>query len=540
MKPPKLFRRSKGKSPPGSAAGILSPSHAGNNNSGGGFGSSGAGSGKKAGMRLGKPQLRKRARKDRAAFPVASPGSGPGVPPGGRGTALEVDKENKARAPRSAPFVHVPADGESAPADAAGAYEDADFGSALYGRHIYVLLLVFVVLAAVAEGGPNSTLTSGSRVCSEDDDNGKDVYESRMDWQNHEDKEYIKVVQEALSFASRLKDNPHQFVITEDDGDNNVPVIDLSLNDEIVAQDLFDAASKWGFFQVTNHGLGQNLIDEMFDVNRRFMALNDTIKATYKFDRKAICGYEKATQVHPSSGIPDIKENFLMAARKGAMNDFWPMEMPDFELKTKQFIKESHQLGTRLLHLLEMKLGMAQGQITDYNTLWGDESKCVLRLLHYPATDGVIGYKNQNQWRAAPHTDFALLTLLFQKVGEEGLQCAQRHHTKEVTESHPLGWQPVPPLDGAITVNIGDMLQRWSSDKLVSNLHRVVMPTGEDAKKSRYSMAFFLQPDDSTIIESEKYETVTALQMIQGRVRAYWPTAEEDRGETMENTGKGN
>eukprot|EP00984_Skeletonema_dohrnii_P027394 scaffold16936_cov101-Skeletonema_dohrnii-CCMP3373.AAC.1 len=93
-------------------------------------------------------------------------------------------------------------------------------------------------------------------------------------------------------------DNPHQFVITDtdDEGNNNIPVIDLSLNDEAVAQDIFDAATKWGFFQITNHGLDQHLIDEMFDVNRRFMALDDTTKAMYKFDRKAICGYEKATQ----------------------------------------------------------------------------------------------------------------------------------------------------------------------------------------------------------------------------------------------------
>jgi len=407
----------------------------------------------------------------------------------------------------------------------------------LLRRRIFVPLLLAVVVALVAVAGqPNSSCMDGSVSVSSEDDgkNGvNDVYASRMDDQNHEDKEYIKVVQEALTFASRLKDNPHQFVITDtdDEGNNNIPVIDLSLNDEAVAKDIFDAATKWGFFQITNHGLDQHLIDEMFDVNRRFMALDDTTKTMYKFDRKAICGYEKATQVHPSSGIPDMKENFLMAARKDAMNDFWPTEvMPDFEVKSKQFIEKCHEVGTRVLHLLEMKLGMVQGQITECNTLWDDESKCVLRLLHYPATDHVIGSEDldQNQWRAAPHTDFALLTLLFQKFGEEGLQCARRHHSKDVTESHPLGWQPVPALDSAITVNIGDMLQRWSSDKLISNLHRVVMPMGEDATKSRYSMAFFLQPDDSTVIESEKYETVTALQMIQGRVRAYWPTADKE------------
>ena len=78
-----------------------------------------------------------------------------------------------------------------------------------------------------------------------------DVYASRIARQDNEDKEYIKVVQEALTFARNLKDNPHQFVITGE-GNNNIPVIDLSLDDEIVAQNMFDAAVKWGFFQVSD------------------------------------------------------------------------------------------------------------------------------------------------------------------------------------------------------------------------------------------------------------------------------------------------
>ena len=76
------------------------------------------------------------------------------------------------------------------------------------------------------------------------------VYASRIERQDNEDKEYIKVVQEALTFARSLKDNPHQFVITGTCNSNNVPVIDMSLDDEIIAQSMFDAAAKWGFFQV--------------------------------------------------------------------------------------------------------------------------------------------------------------------------------------------------------------------------------------------------------------------------------------------------
>ena len=98
---PKLFRRSKAKTASAPAAGILSPSAAGNKNTLGGFGSPSNVVGK-SGKRLSKRQLRKRAKKDRAAFPVASsPGNGaPGMQAEG-GTVLDLDKENKARAPQS-------------------------------------------------------------------------------------------------------------------------------------------------------------------------------------------------------------------------------------------------------------------------------------------------------------------------------------------------------------------------------------------------------------------------------------------------------
>ena len=83
-----------------------------------------------------------------------------------------------------------------------------------------------------------------------------DVYASRIERQDNEetmdneDKEYIKVVQEALTFARSLKDNPHQFVITSACNNNNMPVVDMSLDDEIIAQSMFDDAAEWGFFQV--------------------------------------------------------------------------------------------------------------------------------------------------------------------------------------------------------------------------------------------------------------------------------------------------
>lgn len=350
-----------------------------------------------------------------------------------------------------------------------------------------------------------------------------DLYERRMQLKSEKSRELINVVQETIDFARALKGNPHQFV---DETNTNVPIIDLSQADDVCADALFAAATEWGFFQVVGHGLPQELVDAMFETNKKFMSLDQATKMKSGFAREALCGYDRQKQVHPSSGVPDFKENFLMAARKGAMDGLWPEAVPEFEQNSKLFMEASHQIGTRILKLLELKLGMREGTVSDTNTLWGDEGKCVLRLLHYPPTE-VLQKPGVDQWRAAPHTDFASLTLLFQRPGEGGLQCAHRHPSSRVDATTPLAWQPVAPIEGAITCNIGDMLMRWSGDRLVSNLHRVAMPSKEQATKSRYSIAFFMQADDSTVIESNKYKPCTAREMVQGRVRAMWASEQK-------------
>jgi len=79
----------------------------------------------------------------------------------------------------------------------------------------------------------------------------------------------------------------------------------------------------------------------------------------------------------------------------------------------------------------------------------------------------------------------------------------------------------VDPVEGGIAVNIGDMLSRWSNDSLLSNLHRVRMPTPEEARppRPRYSMAFFMQADKHVLIES-RHGAITAGDYILGRIRS--------------------
>eukprot|EP00965_Chrysotila_dentata_P133995 4431296-Pleurochrysis_carterae.AAC.4 len=156
----------------------------------------------------------------------------------------------------------------------------------------------------------------------------------------------------------------------------------------------------------------------------------------------------------------------------------------------------SHALATQILCMLERKACplLEEGTLARAHTLWSDGGQCTLRMLHYPPTEPYDhaaatdkAAKGPRVWRAGPHTDWTTITLLFQRPGGAGLECASNPNAPGGVKD---GWVAVDPMEGGIAINIGDMLSRWSDGKLYSNLHRVRMPTPDECKppKSRYSM----------------------------------------------------
>jgi isopenicillin N synthase-like dioxygenase len=120
------------------------------------------------------------------------------------------------------------------------------------------------------------------------------------------------------------------------------------------------------------------------------------------------------------------------------------------------------------------------------------------------------------------HTDFGALTLLLQDDSMSFLsyyfESAYSQSTVgglEVFHRPTQTWHPVHPVKDAYVVNIGDMLSRWTNDKYMSTLHRVISPISD---RDRYSIAFFNEGLLDQVIEciptcleageSPKYEPV--------------------------------
>jgi len=317
-----------------------------------------------------------------------------------------------------------------------------------------------------------------------------------------------------------------------DAAEKNVPVVDLQ--DKDAEAQLWQAATEIGFFQVTGHSMSQEMVDDMFAMAERFFSLSRSDKELYPLARQHNAGFEYFEQVRPSTGVPDQKESFQVTARPDAMHGRWPeKEVPGFEQTCRRFLDEAFRVGCGIMSMVEQRCGLTEGTLASAHNLWAEDCQTTLRLLHYPPVEDPDSFP-KNYFRAGAHTDWDCITLLFQREGEVGLECAAN---LRADPGAPISWAPVDPVHGAIAVNIGDMLMRWSDDMLLSNLHRVRMPRKEEGPpRSRYSLALFLQADKAKLVQGskKKHPAVTAGDYILSRIRSNYAAGNTDSPEELQ------
>ncbi|MGB1152632.1 MAG: isopenicillin N synthase family dioxygenase [Paracoccaceae bacterium] len=157
----------------------------------------------------------------------------------------------------------------------------------------------------------------------------------------------------------------------------------------------------------------------------------------------------------------------------------WP-ELDGFKAAWTAYYGEMEQLATRLMSAFAEALKLER---TFFNKFI-DAPISALRALNYPATQGEIAAKQQ---RAGAHTDYGSLTILLPEAGSSGLQIFLKG-----------AWITVPAQRDCFIINIGDLMSRWTSDRWVSTLHRVVALPDQPSRKS---LAFFHQPNwDADIV----------------------------------------
>ncbi|GGE24767.1 2OG-Fe(II) oxygenase [Primorskyibacter flagellatus] len=300
----------------------------------------------------------------------------------------------------------------------------------------------------------------------------------------------------------------------------DIPRIDMSdfrARKAEITEQLWSAATDIGFFQLTNHGIPQPLVDEAFAISAAFFDLPTATKEAMPLKPGTNAGWEYMAQVRPSTGTADRKESFQITLPR--MDGLWPSEsdLAGFRATMLAFERHNWSLAMKVLSCFADKLAFDPNLFVDGHDPLRPEYQSTLRLIHYLGMEDAKP-EDFKFWRAGAHTDFDCLTLLHQKTGQGGLQLCPFKDS----EGRAIAWTDVPPLDGVITCNIGDMLMRWSDDKLQSTLHRVRMPKPEEYLGPRYSMVYFAQANTDTMLTGPegKYEPMTGGDYIRMRLGA--------------------
>ncbi|KAK7330796.1 hypothetical protein VNO77_24996 [Canavalia gladiata] len=271
----------------------------------------------------------------------------------------------------------------------------------------------------------------------------------------------------------------------------NLPIIDLSSPDRrSTATSIRQACIEYGFFYLVNHGVNTEFVREVFHHSAKFFSL--PLQQKMELARKEYRGYTPlyAEALNPSSK-GDPKESYYIGSVADTtlvhLNQ-WPSEelLPNWRPTMESLFWKLLAAGKELLSLIALSLNLDE----DYFEKIGAVNKpaAFLRLLHYP---GELG-SDEEICGASAHSDYGMVTLLVTD-GVPGLQiCKEKSRQPQV-------WEDVSHVEGALIVNIGDLMERWTNCLYQSTLHRV-MPTG----KERYSLAFFLDPSSDCVVECFK------------------------------------
>lgn len=250
-------------------------------------------------------------------------------------------------------------------------------------------------------------------------------------------------------------------------------------------QDLGKAYEEVGFVAVKNHGLSDELRDHLYSSVQKFFSL--PLETKLKYEDKELAGQRGYTsfgrEKAKDSTVGDLKEfwHFGQEVTDGdAIKNEYPdnilcNEVPEFNKFGLEAYNKLESAGREMLRAIALYLGLDE----NYFDPKIHNGNSILRPIHY----GPILTEPQNAVRAGAHEDINLITLLM-GASADGLEILNKKGE----------WVAVTALPDQIVVNVGDMLQRLTNNRLKSTTHRVVNPPREQWGSSRYSIPFFLHP----------------------------------------------
>ena len=275
---------------------------------------------------------------------------------------------------------------------------------------------------------------------------------------------------------------------------------------EAVAGRVARACEAIGFLVVTGHGIAPHVIDRAFERSRAFFDLprerKDRWHPTGPSRQRGYHGFATRGLAYTlgEKAPPDLRETYFLGptddhrahfrSQPDAADAYAPNLYPDEPAGTAEALIAIYRAYEGLAADLLRIFAVALGQPEDFFASAIQRHFSILSSHHYPPLDTP---PSPGQLRTGAHTDYGTLTILAMTDADGGLEVRM-----------PDGrWQAVHPPPGALVVNLGDMMARWTNDRWTSTLHRVANPRAlGSAQSRRQTIGYFMHPDFDATIEA--------------------------------------
>ena len=273
---------------------------------------------------------------------------------------------------------------------------------------------------------------------------------------------------------------------------NSIPSVDLAdfISDDPARKKAFvkkigQAYEDIGFVSLKNHFLDDQLVDHLYKEIKAFFELPEDTKTSYEIEglggQRGYISFGKEHAKGKKEG--DLKEFWHFGQEPDAdadLTETYPenvqvKELDDFNKTGMEAYKMLEKTGIYILRALALYIGLDEF----YFDHWAKNGNSILRPIHYPP----ITEAPKGAVRAGAHGDINLITLLM-GASAGGLQVLRKDGE----------WVDAIPNEDELVINVGDMLERLTNNKLRSTIHRVANPPKEEWGTPRYSIPFFMHP----------------------------------------------
>ena len=307
---------------------------------------------------------------------------------------------------------------------------------------------------------------------------------------------------------------------------NNIPSVDLAdfisgdpKRKQKFVDEIGKAYEEIGFVALKNHFLDNDLEENLYKEVKTFFDLPLEVKKKYEIEGLAgQRGYISFGKEHAKGKKEgDLKEFWHFGQEPAAdanLTEEYPENVQVAELKNFNKVgMEAYRMlektGIYVLRALALYIGLEEY----YFDHWASNGNSILRPIHYPP----ITEEPKGAVRAGAHGDINLITLLM-GASTGGLQVLRKDGE----------WIDALPQEDELVINVGDMLERHTNNKLRSTIHRVINPPKDQWDKPRYSIPFFMHPRSEMRLDCveecideenpKQYEDITAGDFLHQRL----------------------